>query len=88
MKVPCILVKKTYLETLIESSDKVAINKMISIKEMALKEASENADFWASINDEEKADIESSRAREKPRWGEKGGAAVSEKEGLEAQNAS
>lgn len=63
MKVPCILVKKTDLETLIESSDKVAINKMISIKEMALKEASENADFWASINDEEKADIESSRAR-------------------------
>lgn len=63
MKATCILTKKTDLEILIESGDKAAINSMISQKEIALEEALENADFYTKINDEEKAGIESSRAK-------------------------
>lgn len=63
MKAECTLVLNTDIEILIESYDKTAINNMVELKEKALKEACENADFYKSINDEERADNEASRAR-------------------------
>lgn len=63
MKAECTLVLNTDIEILIESYDKTAINNMVELKEKALKEACENADFYKSINDEEIADNEASRAR-------------------------
>lgn len=62
MKSTCTLIKKTDLDILIESGDKSAINEVIKIKERALKNASENAEFYKSINNTEFADNEQSRA--------------------------
>lgn len=62
MKATCILVKKTELEILIESGDKNAINEVIRIKERALENASENAEFYRSISNAEFANNEQSRA--------------------------
>lgn len=62
MKATCTLIKKTDLEILIESGDKSAINEVIKIKERALENASENAEFYRSINNAEFADNEQSRA--------------------------
>lgn len=56
------LTKKTDLEILIESCDKNAINALIEQKEIALKDASENAEFYRSIGNSEFADNEQSRA--------------------------
>ena len=61
MKATCTLVKKTDLETLIESGDKAAINKMIEQKEIALEEAINNAEFQSSIGLDEMADNEVAR---------------------------
>ena len=61
MKATCTLVKKTDLETLIESGDKEAINKMIEQKEIALEEAINNAEFQSSIGLDEMADNEVAR---------------------------
>lgn len=62
MKSTCTLIKKTDLEILIESGDKNAINEVIRIKERALENASENAEFYRSISNAEFADNEQSRA--------------------------
>lgn len=61
MKATCTLIKKTDLETLIESGDKTAINKMIEQKEIALEEAINNAEWYASIGLEDWADDEVAR---------------------------
>lgn len=61
MKATCTLGKKTDLETLIESGDKEAINKMIEQKEIALEEAINNAEFQSSIGLDEMADNEVAR---------------------------
>lgn len=62
MKATYTLIKKTDLEILIESGDKNAINEVIRIKERALENASENAEFYRSISNAEFADNEQSRA--------------------------
>lgn len=62
MKATCILVKKTELEILIESGDKTAINKMIEQKERALDNATENAEYYRSVDNAELANNEQSRA--------------------------
>lgn len=62
MKATCTLTKKTDLEILIESGDKQSINEVIKIKENALENASDNAEFYRSINNAEFADNEQSRA--------------------------
>lgn len=56
------LVKKTDLEELIESGNEKAIIEMIKLKEAALKDALENAEFYRSINNAEFANNEQSRA--------------------------
>lgn len=56
------LARKTELEMLIESRDTSAINALIDQKEIALKDASENAEFYRSIGNSEFADNEQSRA--------------------------
>ena len=61
MRTTCTLVKKTDLETLIESGDKAAINKMIEQKEIALEEAINNAEFQSSIGLDEMANNEVAR---------------------------
>ena len=61
MKATCILVKKTELEILIESRDKNAINALIEQKEIALEEAINNAEWYASIGLDEMADNEVAR---------------------------
>lgn len=58
----CELVKNTALEELPESGDKQAINKMIAEKERAFTNASENAEFYRSIGNDEFADTEQTRA--------------------------
>lgn len=58
MKATCTLIKKTDLEILIESGDKIAINKVIEQKEKALEEAINNAEWYASIGLDEMADSE------------------------------
>lgn len=61
MKATCILIKKTDLEILIESHDKNAINALIEQKEIALEEAINNAEWYASIGLDEMADNEVAR---------------------------
>lgn len=56
------LVKKTDLEELIESGNEKAIIEMTKLKEAALKDALEGAEFYRSINNAEFADNEQSRA--------------------------
>ena len=56
------LIKKTALEELIESNNTKAITEMIEVKEISLKNALENAEFYRSINNLEFADNEQSRA--------------------------
>lgn len=58
MKATCTLIKKTDLEILIESGDKIAINKVIEQKEKALEEAINKAEWYASIGLDEMADSE------------------------------
>ena len=55
------LTRKTDLEILIESRDKNAINALIEQKEIALEEAINNADCYASIGLDEMADNEVAR---------------------------
>ena len=55
------LTKKTDLEILIESCDKNAINALIEQKEIALEEAINNAEWYASIGLDEMADNEVAR---------------------------
>ena len=55
------LTRKTDLEILIESRDKNAINALISKKEIALEEAINNAEWYASIGLDEMADNEVAR---------------------------
>ena len=55
------LTRKTDLEILIESRDKNAINALISKKEIALEEAVNNAEWYASIGLDEMADNEVAR---------------------------
>ena len=55
------LTRKTDLEILIESRDKNAINALIEQKEIALEEAINNAEWYASIGLDEMADNEVSR---------------------------
>lgn len=62
MKATCTLIKKTDLEILIESGDKTAINKMIEQKERALDNATENAEYYRSVDNAELANNEQSRA--------------------------
>ena len=50
------LTRKTDLEILIESRDKNAINALIEQKEIALEEAINNAEWYASIGLDEMAD--------------------------------
>mgnify|MGYP005773872533 FL=1 len=52
------LTRKTDLEILIESRDKNAINALIEQKEIALEEAINNAEWYASIGLDEMADNE------------------------------
>ena len=49
MKATSTLTRKTALEILIESRDKNAINALISKKEIALEEAVNNAEWYASL---------------------------------------
>lgn len=55
------LKKRTALEEVIRNNDKQAIASLISRKEQALKEATSNAAFYASINNDEMADNETAR---------------------------
>ena len=55
------LTRKTDLEILIESRDKNAINALIEQKEIALEEAINNAEWYASIGLDEMADNEVAR---------------------------
>lgn len=55
------LTRKTDLEILIESRDKNAINALIEQKEIALEEAINNAEWYASIRLDEMADNEVAR---------------------------
>lgn len=55
------LTRKTDLEILIESRDKNAINTLIEQKEIALEEAINNAEWYASIGLDEMADNEVAR---------------------------
>ena len=55
------LTRKTDLEILIESRDKNAINALIEQKEIALDEAINNAEWYASIGLDEMADNEVAR---------------------------
>ena len=55
------LTRKTDLEILIESRDKNAINALIEQKEIALEEAINNAELYASIGLDEMADNEVAR---------------------------
>ena len=55
------LTRKTALEILIESRDKNAINALIEQKEIALEEAINNAEWYASIGLDEMADNEVAR---------------------------
>lgn len=55
------LTRKTDLEILIESRDKNAINALIEQKEIALEEAINNAEWYASIGLNEMADNEVAR---------------------------
>ena len=55
------LTRETDLEILIESRDKNAINALIEQKEIALEEAINNAEWYASIGLDEMADNEVAR---------------------------
>ena len=55
------LTRKTDLEILIESRDKNAINALIEQKEIALEEAINNAEWYASIGLDGMADDEVAR---------------------------
>ena len=55
------LTRKTDLEILIESRDKNASNALIEQKEIALEEAINNAEWYASIGLDEMADNEVAR---------------------------
>ena len=55
------LTRKTDLEILIESRDKNAINALIEQKEIALEEAINTAEWYASIGLDEMADNEVAR---------------------------
>ena len=55
------LTRKTDLEILIESRDKNAINALIEQKEIALEEAINNAEWYASIGLDGMADNEVAR---------------------------
>ena len=55
------LTRKTDLEILIESRDKNDINALIEQKEIALEEAINNAEWYASIGLDEMADNEVAR---------------------------
>ena len=55
------LTRKTDLEILFESRDKNAINALIEQKEIALEEAINNAEWYASIGLDEMADNEVAR---------------------------
>ena len=55
------LTRQTDLEILIESRDKNAINALIEQKEIALEEAINNAEWYASIGLDEMADNEVAR---------------------------
>lgn len=55
------LTRKTDLEILIESRDKNAINALIAQKEIALEEAINNAEWYASIGLDGMADDEVAR---------------------------
>ena len=55
------LTRKTDLEILIESRDKNAINALIEQKEIALEEAINNAEWYASIGLDEMADNDVAR---------------------------
>ena len=55
------LTRKTDLEILIESRDKNAINALIEQKEIALEEAINNAEWYASIGLDVMADNEVAR---------------------------
>ena len=61
MKATSTLARKTALEILIESRDKNAINALIEQKEIALEEAINNAEWYASIGLDEMADNEVAR---------------------------
>lgn len=61
MKATCTLIKKTDLEILIESGDKAAIKKMIEQKERALDNATENTEYYRSIDNVELANNEQTR---------------------------
>ena len=57
------LTKKTALEELIQRNNNSEKQQMIEIKTKAMKDALENAEFYASIGNKEFADNEASRAR-------------------------
>ena len=61
MKATSTLTRKTALEILIESRDKSIINALIAKKEIALEEAVNNAEWYASIGLDEMADNEVAR---------------------------
>lgn len=63
MKPTCTLVKKTDLEILIESGDKEAIGKIVETKEKALEEATNNAEWYASIGLNDWSDNEAARQK-------------------------
>ena len=57
------LIKKTFLEEIIESGNSIIVAALIARKKAALEDARENAAFYAMLQDGEKADIEAARAR-------------------------
>jgi len=52
-----------HVEDSIAKGDKSEILEMIAKKETAKQNALDNAEFYASVNDKEKADTEAARAR-------------------------
>ncbi len=61
MKATSTLTRKTALEILIESRDKSIINALIAKKEIALEEAVNNAEWYASLGLDGMADNEVAR---------------------------
>ena len=61
MKATSTLTRKTALEILIESRDKSIINALIAKKEIALEEAVNNAEWYASLEIDGLADNDVAR---------------------------
>lgn len=62
MEATCTLTRKTALEILIESGNKIEIGEAINQKQIALSNALENAEYYRSVNNTDFANEEQARA--------------------------